>query len=78
MRSHCGLISRFFFVFNTFLSLPYPRTVLDLAIHGQDDSLVRWLKEVFSHVMMSTSLPRSILGRYSYFYDENHCVELQF
>ena len=72
MRSHCYLISRLFFFLNTFFSLPYPRTVLNFAIHGQEDSLVGWLNEVFSHVMMSASFSKSILGRYSYLYDENH------
>lgn len=64
MRSHCGLPSRLFLFHYTFPLCHIPRTVLNNpAIHGQEDSLVDWLKKVLSQVVSPMSLSRLAVQR---------------
>ena len=52
---HCAVILTFrvFLFHKTFPACFIPRTVLNPAIHGQEDSLVDWLNNVISHIGLS-------------------------
>ena len=64
VRSHCGLLSPPFpLSHHVPISAVSPRTVLNPASHGQEDSLVDWLNDVLSQVMSPTSLSRRAVQR---------------